>query len=1492
MANIIVTSEPDFLLGTSEDDEIQGWQGDDTLLGFQGNDTLLAGEGNSLLFGGQGDDYLFGGPGNDTLFGELGNDVIYGGEGNNFILGNSGDDSIVGGSGNDTIYGGQGSDTLIGGEGDDLLFGDRGNDVLYTSSGLNTLTGGAGSDLFVIGLGFNGGQTDVITDFRPGFDLIGLANGLELADLEITQQGNDTLIRDRQTGERLVLIEATDSTTLNSGNFTKSITSITSVLEFWEDSVNVQENQSLLQIPITRTGSPLDRVGATLVVAGDGTPDVIAEIPVIFEPFETFKEFAVSIVDNDIPDGDRAVTLALIEPSGGASISQRNEFIINIEDDEPAPVAPSTPEPDDRRPIPQLPALNLPSTSQVSLTIGPEAVQEDSGNSLVYTLTRTPDSLGVPLAVDFSVGGTAILNQDYIVSGAARFDGDRGTAIFDQNATTTQFSITPIANDIFQVNRTIEVVLDESGFLYIAEIGVNTATGTIQDDDPPPSPPLYDFSDSRFIRVEGDDPDNPEFVEVTIERSFATDAPSRVDVAITPITAQPGVDFVATPDPTPVIFDAGQTSATVQIELIPNTEEDSTKTANLSFTNFFIESTAGEIEGGQPGRLNPEATLVIFDDDGPFSYQFSDSLFTTLEGSDTNVTEIVTIERIGRIQEASSVTVKLTGITAVPGTDFEQEEITINFQSGEIFQTVPITIFGNSVSQPNRNLKLSLVLAEGELLGEENPTAELIIIDDDVIDDDDDIPTYDFSRDIFQVSEGDGVTEIAVVRGGNISNSSSVTVVLQPGPENPATPGVDVVETEVSLEFAPGQEVARVPLEIVDDEIAELTESITLSFEDFRPGRAGVTHPTATLLILDNDSPPTYDFGQSEYQAEEKDDRNTTMVELFRSGDISSQSSVDVVLTGGITATEGEDFVGSVVPIEFAEGETRAQVPIEILGNTLVQPDRTLRLELNNFVAIVEGNEQTIGQPGTINPSTVLTILDDDIATISIKATTPDAVQSSLDWGEDPPATIPSSNAVLRVSREPDNFGDLEIFLELEGNRISLEDYRLEIDGEVIPTDGETAQVTIPDGETSVELELVPLDDDHAEDDESLTFRLAESDSYIVDSEDNEGTLTILANGTEVRQLTDSLETTEEAYFDSIEGSLRQAVINAVNFAVNFDGTQRITFLDEAESGTINLVGALPTLNGEIYFQGPGADKLTIQRDPNSTDEFKLFSVDRGTITFDGLRLANGLAPDTNLDDVDVSTTSGSRGGAITIVASDANVTIIRSLIEENAANNGGAIANSGILNIIDSTIANNQAVNGGGIIIIDGEVHITNSTIANNSAEIGGGIFNSVADLTLTNSTIVGNTAQASGGGVRNIGGNASVQNTLITNNIAPAGPDAAAALEFAFNSGGGNLIGNGTGASGFTDGVKGDIVGTADDPVDALIPSAANNGVPILTNNGGPIPTIALKEGSPAIDAGNNTFAGGFVNPGDFDSRGPGFPRIVNDIIDIGAFEFGSEF
>jgi hypothetical protein len=96
-------------------------------------------------------------------------------------------------------------------------------------------------------------------------------------------------------------------------------------------------------------------------------------------------------------------------------------------------------------------------------------------------------------------------------------------------------------------------------------------------------------------------------------------------------------------------------------------------------------------------------------------------------------------------------------------------------------------------------------------------------------------------------------------------------------------------------------------------------------------------------------------------------------------------------------------------------------------------------------------------------------------------------------------------------------------------------------------------------------------------------------------------------------------------------------------------------------------------------------------------------------------------------------------------------------------------------------------------------------------------------------------------------------------------------------FTSGGHNLIGDGTGSTGFVNGVNGDMVGTAANPIDPRLGP--------LANNGGPTQTHALLAGSPAIDHGDNT------NAPATDQRGVARPRDGDHngsrAVDIGAFE-----
>jgi len=148
------------------------------ILALDGNDNLTGTQRANYIDGNQGSDTLKGLAGNDSLFGGEASDLIEGGIGDDLILGNADNDHLNGGDGNDVLQGGSENDVVAGGLGGDWLWGDEGQDILV---------GGAGNDVFVIAI--NGTvatpleQADVITDFQPGADVIGLANNLVLSQL-------------------------------------------------------------------------------------------------------------------------------------------------------------------------------------------------------------------------------------------------------------------------------------------------------------------------------------------------------------------------------------------------------------------------------------------------------------------------------------------------------------------------------------------------------------------------------------------------------------------------------------------------------------------------------------------------------------------------------------------------------------------------------------------------------------------------------------------------------------------------------------------------------------------------------------------------------------------------------------------------------------------------------------------------------------------------------------------------------------------------------------------------------------------------------------------------------------------------------------------------------------------------------------------------------------------------------------------------------------
>jgi hypothetical protein len=358
---------------------------------------------------------------------------------------------------------------------------------------------------------------------------------------------------------------------------------------------------------------------------------------------------------------------------------------------------------------------------------------------------------------------------------------------------------------------------------------------------------------------------------------------------------------------------------------------------------------------------------------------------------------------------------------------------------------------------------------------------------------------------------------------------------------------------------------------------------------------------------------------------------------------------------------------------------------------------------------------------------------------------------------------------------------------------------------------------------------------------------------------------------------------------DSGPGSLRAILAAApADSAVHFwSGVQ----------GIITLTSGPLSLTEDVTIAGPGAGVLTVSG--NKTSQV-LVIAPAITVSLSGLTIANGsitagygggienqgtltvtsctitgnyasprgggihngptgiLTINNSL--VSGNTTTNAGGG----IFNEGALTIDASTFTSNGGTNpdGGAIFNFGTVTLWSSTFSNNGGTGAyGGAVRNDGLTTIQECTFASNRANLGGALYN-VGTLIVSSSTLSLNTAVAGGGGIDN-GGALLARDTIVAGNTITSGtgPD----LYGVLTSRGHNLIGTTQGGSGY-------------------ISSDLLNVKPLLgplQNNGGPTQTMALLSGSPAIGAGDPTDAPAY------DQRGPGYPRLVNGKIDIGAFE-----
>lgn len=471
---------------------------------------------------------------------------------------------------------------------------------------------------------------------------------------------------------------------------------------------------------------------------------------------------------------------------------------------------------------------------------------------------------------------------------------------------------------------------------------------------------------------------------------------------------------------------------------------------------------------------NPEDFLVTLN---PVTsvLEFAEATFITNENETASI--VVILNRSGDSSEAVSATINLSPGTASFQDDYSVTQIPVNFAPGETSKRVEIPIVDDTLIENTETINLSLVNPTGGATIARQNTATLIILDNDI--------SLEFSAANFTVNEnGTPIAPVTVIRRGETTKAVSVTILLSDGT---ATAGADYNNNPIQVDFAPGEVSKTVNIPIVDDALAENPETINLALINPTNGATVGAQNTSTLTILDNDV--ALRFGAPTFSVTEGAPAVT--ITVIRVGALDTTIRGTVTLTDG-TATAGEDYDNTPIPITLAPGETTKTFDIPIIDDQIVETAETINLTLGNLSAGVKLNNPSVA---------VITIEDNDTTPTPAPTPAPAPIPATLEFSNSSFIVNEDGTALaaVTVNRTGDISGVVSATILLsDGSALAGEDY-----------DNAPITVNFAAGETTKIINVPIIDDSLVEVSEILNLTLTNPTSGAVIGARNTATLTI-----------------------------------------------------------------------------------------------------------------------------------------------------------------------------------------------------------------------------------------------------------------------------------------------------------------------------------------------------------------------------------------------
>ncbi|MFM6339292.1 MAG: Calx-beta domain-containing protein, partial [Dolichospermum sp.] len=619
--------------------------------------------------------------------------------------------------------------------------------------------------------------------------------------------------------------------------------SASSVLAFSQPTFSVNEDGTTIQqVTVSRTGGSSGAVAATINLT-NGTATAVSDynntsITVTFADGEISKTVTIPIINDTQFESDETINLTLTNPQGGATLGNQTTATLTVINDD------------------------LPQPGLISLNNSIYTVNENGTASI--TLTRTGGSDGIVSVILTPSDGTATGGNDY--------DNSPTTVTFANGETSTTVTIPIIDDNVYEPTETVNLTL--SNPTGGATLGTQqTAILNIVDNDAVPG--TIQFSNADYSVNEN----GTLVTAVTLTRSNGSDGAVSVRINLTNGTATAPSDYNNTA--ITVNFANGETSKTVTIPIVNDSQFETDETINLSLSNpqggatlgtqttavlTILESITPTVEiansqtefSGTQGQNNWYYGYY----DGPFNSsdfqqmnQFSSSTWYLQNGTYWTQLWATGGHPNGQITSGGRLPVQqwavrrwvseIDGVVDISGSVLGGSTIGRIFVNG-------VELLSQNISGQTANYNLRVAVQKGTFVDfaidpkDNNDLSDSTLFTAKIIGNV--VPQHgvlNLSNAQFIVNEY-GTASITLTRTNG--SDGEVSVILTPS-NGSAVAGDDYTNTLITVTFADGQTSKTVTIPIVSDNEFEFYETVNLTLTNPTGGATLGNQSTGKLII-------------------------------------------------------------------------------------------------------------------------------------------------------------------------------------------------------------------------------------------------------------------------------------------------------------------------------------------------------------------------------------------------------------------------------------------------------------------------------------------------------------------------------------------------------------------------------------------------------------------------------------------------------------------